>query len=223
MRLPGFMTRWRRPLAGIALLAVAGVVALTGLTLHLLEVTDMRVRATAQAIGQEGTARRQLRQLLAAFDAATAAERGYLLTGDAALLTQLQAAKQRLNEAVAGLATCPVFSASDRIVVTELAAGIRDTEAEFDHTVALHEAGQPEAAIALVQHGAATTFDNWMRARVGTLIDELTAQRTADQAAHQHAVAVALTIAVGGTVFGALVPAGGQHRGGRSGARASQE
>ena len=55
---PGFMTRWR-PLAGIALLAVAGV-ALTGLTLHLLEVTDMRAPCHRPGDRPARTAVRQL-------------------------------------------------------------------------------------------------------------------------------------------------------------------
>ncbi len=205
MLLPRILTRRPSPLAGVALLGAIGVIVLAGLSLHALEVTDARVRATGQAIEQDRTAIRELRQLAAAFEQALAAERGYLLTDDRSMLAGLRAAGQSLDQIMTGLAASPAWSASQRGAVAELTAGIRASIAEFDQTVALHDAGQSAAAIALVQHGAATVFDASLRARVGSMIDDMSERRMVDIDANHHEEAVALAVAIGGTGFGALV------------------
>ncbi len=205
MRLPVMLTRWHRTLPGMAVLGVVGVLALTGMSLQVLRVSDARARHRPQAAGNEDTARHQLLQVLAAYDAALSAERGYLLTADAGELTRLHAATQELEQAVAALAASPVWTAPDRAVVDQLVTGARAAAVELDRAVALHDAGQPEAAIALARHGTAIAFSSWMRARIAAMIDDVTQQRLAAQAALRREEMAAFTFAAGGAGFAGLV------------------
>jgi signal transduction histidine kinase len=205
MPLLSIPTRRRGPVACAAVLGAVGLVLLAGVSLYLLHVTDARLRTTEQATRQDNEARRQLRSSLAAFREAESAERGYLLTDDPALLASLRVAKEQLEKTFTELAANPRWSASGRAGLAAFVAQIREQTVELDRALTLHDAGQREAATALVRAGGGNAPAERMRSLVAAMSDDLIAQSDADTAAHQRQDAAALAFAVGGTVFAALV------------------
>ncbi len=143
--------------------------------------------------------------LLAALQNAETSQRGYLLTGRDAQLRSYKDATARIQEEIAALKRTVKTSARQQARLGMLRQEVAHKLAQLDRTIALEEAGDPVAAVALVRTGAARTLTHEIRAQIAamrTAEDALLEQRASDSERSSRATIVAI---VAPTLIGAIL------------------
>jgi len=183
MALAGFLT---------ALVAV-GVIALFSYN-ALRETADLRARVThaVNVIDALQTVQAML------VDAETG-QRGFLITGNEAYLEPYQAAQVALPRA---LATARALVADDeelRVPFEAITAAATERVAILEETIALRRAGNPDAAVALVESGRGKALMDRVRGGVSSALEIERASLQTMQAEREVAAARSLRVTLLGT------------------------
>ena len=110
-----------------------------------------------------------LGDLMSALLDAEVGQRGYLLTGEAGFLAPYRASSERLDRVLARLGAAvrdDAGQATAFAAIKELVGGKRD---ELAATIARHDAGDREGALALVRQGSGRAIMDRIRALVGAM------------------------------------------------------
>lgn len=133
--------------------AVALVLSLCGLVVGTVLLALRAEQTSEQSLRQADLSirLRQLQTVLVSLSDAERSQRGYLLTGDAALLAPYRQALQRMPDLVASLDDVPL---ADPAVARHAALAREAIEAKFtelDKSIQLHDRAQAQEALALVR------------------------------------------------------------------------
>jgi CheY-like chemotaxis protein/signal transduction histidine kinase/CHASE3 domain sensor protein len=178
-----------KTLAGF-LLAVIAVVVIALLSYQSLQATTHSARNLTQSIEVLG----QLEALLSTLKDAETGQRGYLLTGNTSYLEPYTDAK---NELPTELKTMRILlvdrdAQKKRLDSLELLANLK--MAELESTVVARQAGQPDAALAIVRTDHGKIYMDRIRAAVGEM--EGTERQLIAQHGQESRTAATLSLAI---------------------------
>ncbi len=168
-----FRARW---LTLLTMLVLAGIVVLTALFAYRSVGASLAAQDTLAASSR-------VSQLLSTLQDAETGQRGYLLTGRDEYLQPYEAARARLGPELDQVAADPGLDPEMQASVGTLRRLAAAKMAELAETVRLRQAGDPAAALALVQTNAGKATMDEIRATVAEVERQLSQRLQARQAA----------------------------------------
>jgi len=194
--------RWRTSPIPVVALALIGIITIVGaLTFDLVRAT----RDRDEAVASQSHAHEVMiaaNEALAAVEHAETGQRGYLLTGDPQFRAPYDYGRKAVPEFMGRLQSLAADDPLQRNAIAEINDLIRDRFERLQQGVALMDAGNAAAAVALVKSGEGLKTMNAIRERFATLKEveaRNLAQRTGEaaRAAAVEAQSMYAVIAVG--------------------------